>query len=129
MGVLPEIVHQTGTMFDADLSFVTEYTGEVDDAELGAALADMIGDKSTVILASHGIIVTGTTIQEATYRAASIDRMCHLAYDVMLLGKDPLPITPAIKAGMKKSLLERGSEVYWAGAVRSLLRTEPDVLT
>jgi ribulose-5-phosphate 4-epimerase/fuculose-1-phosphate aldolase len=128
VGVLPEIVHQTGSMFEGDLSFVTEYTGEVDDAELGAALADAIGGASTVILASHGIIVTGESIQEATYRAASIDRVCRLAYDVLLLGKDPLPITSAIKAGMKKSLLERGSEVFWAGAVRSLLRSEPDVL-
>ena len=36
VGVLPEIVHQTGCMFDGDLDFVDEYTGEVDDAELGA---------------------------------------------------------------------------------------------
>jgi ribulose-5-phosphate 4-epimerase/fuculose-1-phosphate aldolase len=128
VGVLPEIVHQTGSMFDGDLSLVSEYTGEVDDAELGARLADMIGDKSTVILASHGIIVTAPTIQEATYKAASIDRVCRLAYDVMLLGRDPLPIAHGIRVGMKKSLLERGSDVYWAGAVRSLLRAEPDVL-
>jgi ribulose-5-phosphate 4-epimerase/fuculose-1-phosphate aldolase len=128
IGVLPEIVHQTGSMFDGDISFVTEYTGEVDDAVLGAELADMIGDKSTVILASHGVIVTGADIREATYRAASIDRMCRLAYDVMSLGRDPLPISAGIKVGMKKSLLERGSDVYWAGAVRSLLRAEPDVL-
>jgi len=128
VGVLPEIMHQTGSMFHGDLAFVTEYTGEVDDAELGANLADMIGHKSTAILASHGIIITGATIAEATYRAASIDRMCRIAYDIMRLGKDPLPISAGIKAGMKKSLLERGSDVYWAGAVRSLLRTEPDVL-
>lgn len=128
VGVLPEIVHQTGSMFDDDISFVTEYTGEVDDAALGAELADMIGDKSTVILASHGVIVTGANIREATYRAASIDRMCRLAYDVMTLGRSPLPIAAGLKAGMKKSLLERGSDVYWAGAVRSLLKSEPDVL-
>jgi ribulose-5-phosphate 4-epimerase/fuculose-1-phosphate aldolase len=128
VGVLPEIVHQTGSMFEGDLSFVTEYTGEVDDAVLGAELADMIGDNSTVILASHGVIVTGADIREATYRAASIDRMCRLAYDVMVLGRSPLPISAGIKVGMQKSLLERGSDVYWAGAVRSLLRAEPDVL-
>jgi ribulose-5-phosphate 4-epimerase/fuculose-1-phosphate aldolase len=128
VGILPEIVHQTGSMFDGDLAFVTEYTGEVDDAVLGAQLADAIGDASTVILASHGVIVTGADIREATYRAASIDRMCRLAYDVLSLGREPLPIADGIKVGMKKSLLERGSDVYWAGAVRSLLRREPDVL-
>ena len=128
VGMLPEIVHQTGSMFDGDLSLVTEYTGEVDDAILGAELAEMIGDRSTIILASHGVIVTGANIREATYRAASIDRMCRLAYDVMLLGRQPLPIAEGLRAGMKMSLLERGSDVYWAGAVRALLRAEPDVL-
>jgi hypothetical protein len=29
---------------------------------------------------------------------------------------------------MKASLMERGTDVYWAGAVRSLVRTEPEVL-
>jgi ribulose-5-phosphate 4-epimerase/fuculose-1-phosphate aldolase len=128
VGVLPEIVHQTGSMFSGDLSIVEEYTGEVDDAVLGAQLAELIGGCSTVILASHGVIVTGANIREATYRAASIDRMCRLAYDVMILGRAPLPIGAGLMAGMKKSLLERGSDVYWAGAVRALLRSEPDVL-
>jgi ribulose-5-phosphate 4-epimerase/fuculose-1-phosphate aldolase len=128
VGILPEIVHQTGCMYDGDLALVHEYTGEVDDAALGADLARRIGDKSVVILASHGIIVTAPTIQEATYRSASIDRACRLAYDVMLLGRDPLVIAPGLRHGMKKSLLERGADVFWAGAVRSLLRREPGVL-
>jgi ribulose-5-phosphate 4-epimerase/fuculose-1-phosphate aldolase len=128
VGVLPEIVHQTGSMFDGDLAFVREYTGEVDDAELGARLAEQIGRHSVVILANHGIIVTAPTIPEATYKSASIDRMCRLAYDVMLLGRDPLPIASGLRRGMKKSLLERGTDVYWAGEVRSLIRTRPDVL-
>jgi ribulose-5-phosphate 4-epimerase/fuculose-1-phosphate aldolase len=127
-GVLPEIVHQTGSMFDGDLKFVHEYSGEVDTAELAVELAEQIGDASTVILASHGVIVTGPTIREATYRAASIDRVCRLAYDLLVMGRDPLPIAAGIRVGMKKSLLERGTDVYWAGAVRKLLRTEPDVL-
>jgi ribulose-5-phosphate 4-epimerase/fuculose-1-phosphate aldolase len=129
IGVLPAIAHQTGSLYDDDLSFVHEYTGEVDSAELGADLADKIGTCSTVILASHGIIVTGETLELATYRAASIDRMCKLAYDVMLTGRDPLPISKAIRTGMRASLVERAADVYWAGAVRQLLRSEPDVLT
>jgi ribulose-5-phosphate 4-epimerase/fuculose-1-phosphate aldolase len=128
-GVLPELAHQTGCMFDGDLAFVQEYTGEVDDAELGARLAEQIGDASTVILASHGIIVTAPTIQEATYKSASIDRQCRLAYDLMLLGREPLVIPTHVRSGMKKSLIERGTDVYWAGEVRALLRREPDVLS
>ena len=129
VGVLPEIAHQTGSMFDGDLGFVAEYEGEVDDAELGGQLADRIADKSVVVLASHGVIVTGPTIQEAVYRAASFDRMCRLTYDTMLLGRPVLPIPAELRSALKASLLERGSAVHWEGAVRRLLRDAPEVLT
>jgi ribulose-5-phosphate 4-epimerase/fuculose-1-phosphate aldolase len=128
VGVLPQIVHQTGSMFASDLRLVEEYTGEVDTPRLGAELAEMIGDAPVAVLASHGVIVTGPTIEEATFRAASIDRACRLAYDVMLLGRDPLPLAPGLMRGIKASLLERGADVFFAGAVRQLLREEPDVL-
>jgi ribulose-5-phosphate 4-epimerase/fuculose-1-phosphate aldolase len=128
LGVLPEIVHQTGAMFHGDLRFVDEYAGEVDSPLLGAELAEQIGDAPVTILASHGVVVTGETIEVATYRAASIDRACRLAYDVLLTGREARPISPAALTGMKASLLERAADVYYAGAVRLLLRDEPDVL-
>lgn len=128
VGVLPSIAHQTGSLYDDDLSLVHEYGGEVDDAELGRDLAEKIGDRNNVILASHGIITTADTIELAVYRAASIDRFCRLAYDILLLGKDPLPIEKSIRVAMQKALVERAAGVYWAGAVRKLIRTNPEVL-
>src|SRR3954468_1082724 len=127
-GELPEIVHQTGTMFEGDLRFVDEYTGEIDSPELGADLAERMGDASVVVLANHGVLITGESIAEATFRAACVDRMCRLAYDAMLLGKPTTPIAPGLKKAMKASLLERGADVYWAGAVRMLLKEQPEVL-
>lgn len=129
VGLLPEILHQTASMFAGDLGLVEEYTGEVDDAALGADLAERIGNASVVILASHGVIVTGSTIEEATYRAASIDRVCRMTLDVVRLGRDPLPLAPDLVAAMRRSLLERGSDVYFAGAARQLIKAEPEVLT
>jgi ribulose-5-phosphate 4-epimerase/fuculose-1-phosphate aldolase len=128
MGALPDLVHQTGSMFLDDLRLVSEYGGEVDSPQLGAELAAQIGDAKVAILASHGVIVTGATVEEATYRAATIDRTCRLAYDVMLAGRGALPIASGVMKGMKASLLERGTDVYFAGAARLLLRDEPDVL-
>jgi len=129
MGVLPDLAHQTASMFLDDLRLVSEYSGEIDSPDLGAALAEQIGDAKVAILASHGVIVTGATIEEATYRAATIDRICRLAYDVMVAGRRALPIDPGIMKGMKASLVERGTDVYFAGATRLLLRDEPDVLS
>ncbi|MGY1814035.1 class II aldolase/adducin family protein [Blastococcus sp. SYSU D00820] len=128
LGVLPELVHQTGSLFLDDLVFVQEYAGEIDTPRLAADLAAQIGPANTAILGSHGVVVTGATIAEAVYRAASIDRVCRLAYDVMVTGRQPLEMRRAAMLGMKQSLVERAADVYWAGAVRALIRTEPDVL-
>ena len=128
LGLLPELVNQTGALFHGDLRFVQEYSGEVDSPDLGAELADLVGDAAVAILASHGVIVTGATIEEATYRAASLDRQCRLTYDVLVSGRQPLPIAESVIKGMKASLLERAADVYWAGAVRQLIRDEPEVL-
>jgi hypothetical protein len=35
----------------------------------------------------------------------------------------------AAMVGMKESLLERAADVYWAGAVRAVLRADPTVLS
>lgn len=128
VGLLPEVLHQNDAMFDGDLLLIEEYTGEIDDAQLGAELAARIGDASVILLANHGVIVTAPTIEEATFKSASIDRMCRLAYDVALLRLAPLEIDAGIRVGMKKSMLERGSAVFWAGEVRSLIREYPEVL-
>ncbi len=54
LGVLPEILHQTGCMYDGDLVFVDEYGGEIDDPALGRDLAGAIGDASVIVLGNHG---------------------------------------------------------------------------
>jgi ribulose-5-phosphate 4-epimerase/fuculose-1-phosphate aldolase len=129
LGMLPEMVHQTTSMFDGDMRFVEEYTGEVATAELGADLAERIGDASVAILSNHGVIVTAPTIEEATFRAATVDRQCRLMYDVATSGRPYTTVEASVLGPMKASILERGTEYFWGGAVRTLLRDEPEVLT
>lgn len=128
VGRLPEIVHQSGTVYLDDLVMVREYAGEIDTPQLGAELAEQIGDASVAVLANHGVIVMGPTIEEATFRAATFDRACRMAYDILLMGEPPITIPKGPALGMKASILERGSDVYFAGAARWLIREEPDVL-
>lgn len=129
LGMLPEFLHQTATMFDGDLGFVSEYGGEIDDAGKGSDLAAAIGSSKVVVLANHGILVTGPTIEEAVYRAASVDRVCRLTVDVLKTGREARTIAPENRGGMQASLIERGADVFWAGAVRRLLRADSEVLT
>ena len=73
------------------------------------AAASFYAEMSTpcTSMASRAIgsgIVDGTapTIEEATYKAATIDRMCRLTYDVTMLGKKPFEIGHGFVVGMKK---------------------------
>ena len=90
LGALPDLVHQTGALFLDDLCLVEEYDGEVDSPSRAAELATYIGNANLTILANHGVIATGRNLAEAVYRAASIERVCKLAYDVMLTNQKPV---------------------------------------
>ena len=129
LGRLPELVHQTGSLFLDDLCLVDTYDGEIDSPARAADLAARIGGANLTILANHGVIATGRNLPEAVYRAASIERVCKLAYDVMLTGKEPVQMNWSDMVGMQTSLIERAADVYWAGAARMTIKADPDVLT
>jgi ribulose-5-phosphate 4-epimerase/fuculose-1-phosphate aldolase len=124
----PRIVHQNSCIFDGELAFVDEYAG-VDDAQQGKWLAAQIGDASGILLAHHGAIVTAPTIPEACYKATTFERMCHMTYDTIVAGREPSQIPAGARASLKPLLHQNTPQAYWDGAVRLLLRNEPEVLT
>lgn len=128
LGELPRIVHQNSAMFVDDMVFVNEYDGEVDSADLAASLAHAMGTASVALLANHGVVVAAPTIEEATYKSVMFERTCEIHYRTMLTGRRPIEIADEHLRPMKASLLDRAAEVYWRGAARQLLATEPDVL-
>jgi ribulose-5-phosphate 4-epimerase/fuculose-1-phosphate aldolase len=128
MGRLPEITHQAACMFDGALALVDEYQGQVLDADAGTWLAEQVGDADGVILVSHGAIVIGASVEEATYRSATFDRMCRLTADAIVGGVDTREIDPEHRAGLRDAFRSHALDAYWAGAVRLLLASQPDVL-
>ena len=129
LGELPDLVHQTGSLFLDDMCFVDTYDGEVDSAPRAKDLAHRIGRANLTILANHGVIATGRNLPEAVYRAASIERVCKLAYDVMLTNRKASTMDRAGMYGMQASLIERAADVYWAGAARMTIKADQGVLT
>lgn len=128
LGIKPEIIHQNTAIFEGDIAFVDEYDGLIGSPDAGQRLADAVGHATGVVLANHGAIVTGTTVQEACYQAVQFERMCKFYYDSMVSGRQPRILTEEL-AGPIKTVLKRGCpDVYWHGAVRQLLKSEPDVL-
>jgi ribulose-5-phosphate 4-epimerase/fuculose-1-phosphate aldolase len=128
LGTLPDLVHQTGALFLDDMYLVEKYNGEIDTPWRAAELAEQIGSANLVILANHGVIATGRDLASAVYRAVSIDRVCRLAYDVMVTGRTPSTMNRGDMVGIQASLIERAADVYWAGAARLTIKADPGVL-
>ena len=128
LGTLPELVHQTGALFLDDMYLVEKYDGEIDTPWRAAELATQIGSANLVILANHGVIATGKDLAAAVYRAVSIERVCRLAYDVMVTGRTPTTMNRGDMVGMQASLIERAADVYWAGAARMTIKADRGVL-
>jgi ribulose-5-phosphate 4-epimerase/fuculose-1-phosphate aldolase len=128
MGRLPEITHQAACMFDGALTLVDEYEGQVLDEDAGEWLADRVGDAAGIVLVSHGVIVIGTTIEEATYRAHTFDRMCRLTADALVAGVATHEIAPEHRAALKDAFRTHALDAYWNGAVRMLVHDQPEVL-
>jgi ribulose-5-phosphate 4-epimerase/fuculose-1-phosphate aldolase len=129
LGSLPELVHQTGALFLDDMYLVEKYDGEIDAPWRAAELAQQVGSANLIILANHGVIAMGRNLAEAVYRAVSIERVCHLAYDVMVTGRTPTKMNRGDMVGMQASLIERAADVYWAGAARTTIKADGSVLT
>jgi ribulose-5-phosphate 4-epimerase/fuculose-1-phosphate aldolase len=128
MGRLPEITHQAACMFDDALALVDEYQGQVLDREASSWLAERVGTADGVILVSHGALVIGASAEEATYRAATFDRMCRLTADALLGAHETREIAPELRASLRAAFRTHALDAYWNGAVRQLLRDDPDVL-
>jgi ribulose-5-phosphate 4-epimerase/fuculose-1-phosphate aldolase len=128
MGRLPDITHQAACMFDGSMALVDEYEGQVLDADAGAWLADRVGDADGIVLSSHGVIVIGTSIEEATYRAATFERMCRLTADALIAGTPTREIAPEHRGALRDAFRTHALDAYWNGAVRMLVREQPDVL-
>jgi ribulose-5-phosphate 4-epimerase/fuculose-1-phosphate aldolase len=128
MGVEPQIIHQNSCIFDGDLVFVDEYEGIVDTSNSGERLAAAAGKATGILLANHGAIVTGETVGEACYQSVTFERMCHITYDTLVAQRTPRPIDPTLRAALKAGLKKGCPPAFWDGAVRQLLRSEPEVL-
>jgi ribulose-5-phosphate 4-epimerase/fuculose-1-phosphate aldolase len=128
LGVAPRFLHQNSCLFDGEIGFVDEYDGIIGNADAGMCLAKRIGNATGVVLANHGAIVTGATIAEACYRAEIFERMSKFTYEALLAKTPAREIDPAVRATLKPGLMMGCPPIYWDGAVRRLLKLEPDVL-
>ncbi len=129
LGVTPTISHQNSALFADEFVFVDEYDGTVESEAAGQWLADRIGAATTALLANHGAIVTGADLGSACYRAVTFERACRFAVDALRVGSALRPLPPDNIAALQRELVRNTRDAYWHGAVRTIIRSDPEVLS
>lgn len=67
---------QDACIFHRDHALDTDYRGVANDVEEGKRIAAALGDNKAVILANHGLLTVGQSVDEATFWFTSMERTC-----------------------------------------------------
>lgn len=81
-----EPIDQNCCIFFEDHALYTQYNGPVNDPEDALQLAKTLGDKQAIILANHGTITCGDSIESAAMRMVAIERAFRLNILAMQTG-------------------------------------------
>jgi L-fuculose-phosphate aldolase len=80
------IAHMDATPLFDDTAFLPEWPGLPTADREGELIAAGLGDKHAVLLAHHGILTAGRTVQEAGFLAVFMERMARQQLDAAKVG-------------------------------------------
>ena len=86
---------QDSCIFYGDHALYEDYTGVVNDPEEGKRLAHALGGNKAAILANHGIITVGQSVEEAVFWYVTMERTCEVELLARAAG-DPKSIDPEV---------------------------------
>lgn len=94
------IAHMDQTPFYNDCAFLKEWPGLPIADEEGRIITEALGDKHAIVLAHHGYLVAGKSVQEACYLAVYLERAARMQLRASAAGKiRPVPDALAEEAG------------------------------
>ena len=80
-------IGQTEVGMSGEIAYDDEYTGPALDPAEGARLARVIGDKTVLFMANHGISTVGETVAEAYDRLYYVERAAQVQIYAMWTGQ------------------------------------------
>lgn len=78
LGELLSPLTQDACIFYEDHVLFDDYSGLVNDSEEGKRLAATLGDRKAAILANHGILTVGRSIEETVFWYVTMERTCEV---------------------------------------------------
>ena len=101
---------QDACAFYGDHVVFDDYTGAVFDVEEGKRIAHALGGCKAAILANHGLLTVGRTVDEAAWWFVAMERSCQAQLLAEAAGT-PVPIGPEVAA--KTATQTGGHRVGW----------------
>ena len=128
IGVPLKPSHMDTAMFYEDCAYLDHWPGPPIGDEEGEIISNALGDKRSILLAHHGQLCAGSTIEEAAVMSLFIERAARLQLLAMAAGTirdlDPEPARQAHDYRLKPSPL--GATFHYFA--RQVLRTEAECL-
>jgi ribulose-5-phosphate 4-epimerase/fuculose-1-phosphate aldolase len=129
-------IGQTETGMSGKIAYDDEYTGPAFDPAEGARLAKVIGDKTILFMANHGISTVGETIADAYDKLYYVERAAQVQIYAMWTGQ-PLKKLPEVVVNKTRQEMRENSyytglspaQRHFAALKRMLDRKEPDYAT
>ena len=84
------VAHMDAMMFYEDCAYLSEWPGIPHADEEGRIISTALGDQRAILLANHGLLTVGASVEEATYLAYFMERAARLQLDAEAVG----PIEP-----------------------------------
>jgi L-fuculose-phosphate aldolase len=123
------VSHMDAMMFYEDCAYLPNWPGVPVANEEGRIIAEALGEKRSILLAHHGLLTTGKTVEEAIYLAVLLEQAAQLQLRACAVGEFR-PVRPEFGREAHDFLLKdsivNGTFNYWA---RSMARKFPEALS
>lgn len=122
-------VNQNSLRFYGRISYDDDYGGLALEADEGQRMAAVLGANKVLLLANHGVIVTGATVAEAFHDLYYLELCCKDQFTIVSSGAPPRLIPPEVVAHTVAQFEGEGAtgaELYFEALKRRLDAEEPD---
>jgi ribulose-5-phosphate 4-epimerase/fuculose-1-phosphate aldolase len=127
LGQMLEPITQDACAFYEDHARFDDFTGVVLDPDEGKRIAHALGDTKAVILANHGLLTVGQTVESAIWWFVTMERSCQ----AQLLAKAAGTVIPIAAEHARTTHAQVGTEaVGWfqfQPLFARIVREQPDL--
>ena len=114
------VAHMDATVFHEDCAWLRDWPGVPLANEEGRLISEALGSKRAILLAHHGLLTTGRTLEEAVYLAVLLEQAAQLQLLAQSVGEiRPMRGELAREAHdfLLKDAVVRATFAYWARRV------------